>query len=75
VQPGYGDGSPYDPGPPPPGPPAQAGYGGPLPDYLQPGFTPRGSGAEPASKNKLWWIVGALVLVLIVAALVVVLAA
>jgi hypothetical protein len=51
VQPGYGDGSPHD----------------PLPDYLQPGFAPRGA-QEPPPKNRLPWIVGAVAVVLIVVA-------
>jgi hypothetical protein len=45
----------------------------PLPDYLQPGFTPRGS--APPRKSKLPWIIGAVAVVLIVAAVAAVLAA
>ncbi|MDT5192860.1 MAG: hypothetical protein QOI28_5111 [Mycobacterium sp.] len=63
MQPGYGDGSPYE---------ERADNDGPLPDYLQPGFAPRG--AEPPRKSKLPWIIGAVGLVLIVAAVAVVLA-
>ena len=63
MQPGYGDGSPDE---------EQADYRGPLPDYLQPGFAPRG--AESSQKSKLPWIIGAVVVVLIVAAVAVVLA-
>jgi hypothetical protein len=56
-------GSPYE---------EQAVYGG-LPDYLQPGFAPRGSG-EPSRKSKLPWIIGAVAVVLIVATVAAVLA-
>jgi hypothetical protein len=63
VQPGYEDGSPDE---------QQADYGG-LPDYLQPGFAPRGSG-EPQRKSKLPWIIGAVAVVLIVATVAAVLA-
>ena len=63
MQPGYGDGSPYE---------EQADCGAPLPDYLQPGFAPRS--AEQPQKSKLPWIIGAVGLVLIVAAVAVVLA-
>jgi hypothetical protein len=60
VQPGYGDGAPYD---------EPTDHGGPLPDYLQPGFDPHR--LDPPPKSKLQWIIGAVVLVLILAALVV----
>jgi hypothetical protein len=60
VQPGYGDGAPYD---------EPTDHGGPLPDYLQPGFDPHR--LDPPPKSKLPWIIGAVVLVLILAALVV----
>ena len=63
MQPGYGDGSPYE---------ERADDGGPLPDYLQPGFDPHRS--DPTPKSKLPWIIGAVGLVLIVAAVAVVLA-
>jgi hypothetical protein len=74
VQPGFGEDSPYGPGQPPypPGPPQQADYGGPLPDYLKPGFTPRDS--APPRNSTLAWIIGAVVAILIVAAVAVVLA-
>jgi hypothetical protein len=58
VQPGYGDSSPYE---------EPADHGGPLPDYLQPGFDPHR--LDPAPKSKLPWIIGAVVLVMILAAL------
>jgi hypothetical protein len=64
VQPNLGDGSPFE---------QQPDYGGPLPDYLQPGFTPRGS--APPRKSKLPWIIGAVAVFLIVAAVAAVLAA
>jgi len=60
VQPGYGDGAPYD---------EPTDHGGPLPDYLQPGFDPHR--LDPPPKSKLPWIIGAVALVLILAALVV----
>jgi hypothetical protein len=60
VQPGYGDGSPHQ---------EPADHGGPLPDYLQPGFDPHR--LDPPPKSKLPWIIGGVVLVLILAALVV----
>ena len=59
MQPGYGDGAPYE---------ESADHGGPLPDYLQPGFDPHR--LDPPPKGKLPWIIGAVVLVLILAALV-----
>jgi hypothetical protein len=58
VQPGYGDSAPYE---------EPAEHGGPLPDYLQPGFDPHR--LDPAPKSKLPWIIGAVALVLILAAL------
>ena len=60
MQPGYGDGAPYD---------EPTDHGGPLPDYLQPGFDPHR--LDPPPKSKLPWIIGAVALVLILAALVV----
>lgn len=73
MQPGFGDGSPYGPGQPPypQGPPQQADYGGPLPDYLQPGFTPREP--SPPRKRVLPWIIGAVAAILIVATIAVLL--
>jgi hypothetical protein len=47
-------------------------HGG-LPDYLQPGFAPRGSG-EPPRNSKLPWIIGTVAVVLIVATVAAVLA-
>jgi hypothetical protein len=58
VQPGFGDSAPYE---------EPTGHGGPLPDYLQPGFDPHR--LDPAPKSTLPWIIGAVVLVLILAAL------
>jgi hypothetical protein len=77
VQPGYGEDSPYGPGqsPSPPGPPQQADYGGPLPDYLQPGFAPHGSAGDLPRNGRLPWIIVAVAVVLIVATIAVVLAA
>lgn len=77
MQPGYGDDSPYGPGQPPypPGPPQQADYGGPLPDYLQPGFSPHGPAGDPPRTGRLPWIIGAVAVLLVVATIAVVLAA
>ncbi|WP_029115521.1 hypothetical protein [Mycobacterium sp. URHB0044] len=72
MQPGYGDGSPYGQGQPEPA--RQADYGGPLPDYLQPGFAPHGPDGDASRKSKLPWIIGAVAMVLIVAVLAAVLA-
>jgi hypothetical protein len=57
VQPGYGDSAPYD---------EPADHGGPLPDYLQPGFDPHR--LDPPPKSKLPWIIGAVAVILILAA-------
>jgi hypothetical protein len=75
VQPGYGDDSPYGPGQPPhpPGPPRQPDYGGPLPDYLQPGFVPHGAGDTPRN-GKLPLLMGTVALALVLALIVLVLA-
>ena len=58
MQPGYGDGAPYE---------EPTDHGGPLPDYLQPGFDPHRLDRPP--KSKLPWLIGAVALVLILAAL------
>ena len=63
MQPGYGDSAPYE---------EPADHGRPLPDYLQPGFDPHR--LDPPPKSKLPWIIGAVGLVLIVAAVAVALA-
>ncbi|MDT5069400.1 MAG: hypothetical protein QOK02_5555 [Mycobacterium sp.] len=57
MQPGYGDSAPYD---------EPAHHRGPLPDYLQPGFDPHR--LDPPPKSKLPWIIGAVAVVLILAA-------